>query len=99
MQLNSPKLIMNGHTSPSNNDNEPVKKKVRLEDSSSSLVPSFTQSNSIDEQSVPSSSLINNLKKKKKKKSHHLSSLITNGQHRKTMNHQLGSICDKISMQ
>jgi hypothetical protein len=106
MQLDSPslKLIMkssnmNGHTSPLNNDNEPVKKKQRLEDSSS-LVPSYSQSNSIDEQSVPSpSSLINNIKKKKKKKSHHLPSLITNGQHQKTKNHHLASFCDKISMQ
>lgn len=93
------KLIIksNGYSSPSNgNDNEPVKKKQRI-DESSSLVPSYSQSNSIDEQSVPSSSvsLINNLKKKKKKKSHtendsanYLSSLITNGQHRKIKKHR-----------
>ncbi|CAF1472222.1 unnamed protein product [Adineta steineri] len=58
---------------------QPIKKKQRIEDSSSSLVPS-SQLNSIDEQSVPSS--INQLhKKKKKKKSHKHSNETQNGSH------------------
>jgi len=90
---------LNGLVSISNNDDdEPIKKKQRIEDSLS-LVPSFSHSNSIDEQSVPSPSLINNIqKKKKKKKFHHddnnrnhssssIPSLITNGQHRKNKKH------------
>jgi len=53
-------------------DDEPIKKKQRIDDSLSSIVPN-SQSNSIDEQSVPSPSLINNnlKKKRKKKKKHH----------------------------
>jgi len=62
---------LNGFSSISNiNNDEPIKKKQRIDDSLSSIVP-ISQSNSIDEQSVPSPSLINNLKKKKKKKKHH----------------------------
>jgi len=63
---------VNGFASISNNnDDEPIKKKQRIEDLSS-LVPSYSHSNSIDEQSVPSSSsLTNNIQKKKKKKKFH----------------------------